>query len=238
MMSTPSEPIVRRKLSSEVYDRLKSMITLGDLRPGDQMPSERELMERFGVGRPAIREAMQALSNIGLLTISHGERAKVMMLTPRSLFGQVDAAAQIMLSTSPDSLSHLKEARLFFERGLVRQAAERAEPGDVAALRDLIEVQRAALGDADTFIAADMRFHTRIAAIPRNPIFEAVAEAMLGWLKTYHTELLIWTGKENLTLAEHVEIVDAIAEGDAAAAEAAMVRHLQRSSALYVHQSA
>lgn len=238
MMPTPLEPIVRRKLSSEVYDRLKSMITLGDLRPGDQMPSERELMERFGVGRPAIREAMQALSNIGLLAISHGERAKVMMLTPKSLFGQVDAAAQIMLSTSPDSLSYLKEARIFFERGLVRQAAERAEPEDVAALRDLIEVQREALGDADAFIAADMRFHNRIAAIPRNPIFEAVAEAMLGWLKAYHTEMLIWTGKENLTLAEHVEIVDALAEGDGVAAEAAMVRHLQRSAALYVHQSA
>ncbi|WP_062206017.1 transcriptional regulator NanR [Aureimonas sp. AU12] len=234
-MSVPVEPIVRRKLSAEVFVRLKAMITGGDLQPGDAMPSERELMERFGVGRPAIREAMQALAGIGLLAISHGERARVLAMTPRSLFGQVDAAAEIMLQTSPAALGHLKEARIFFERGLVVQAAAKAGPEDVAALEELLLVQRAALGQAETFIAADMRFHQRIAAIPGNPIFEAVAESMLGWLKQYHTEMLIWTGKENLTLVEHEEIVAAIRARDPQAAEAAMVRHLERSRALYVH---
>lgn len=234
-MSVPVEPIVRRKLSAEVFARLKAMITGGDLQPGDAMPSERELMERFGVGRPAIREAMQSLAGIGLLAISHGERARVLAMTPRSLFGQVDAAAEIMLQTSPAALGHLKEARIFFERGLVVQAAAKAGPEDVAALEDLLHAQRAALGQAETFIAADMRFHQRIAAIPGNPIFEAVAESMLGWLKQYHTEMLIWTGKENLTLVEHEEIVAAIRARDPAAAEAAMVRHLERSRALYVH---
>ncbi|KQT82800.1 transcriptional regulator NanR [Aurantimonas sp. Leaf443] len=236
-MSVSSEPIVRRKLSAEVFARLKAMITEGELKPGDAMPSERELMERFGVGRPAIREAMQSLAGIGLLAISHGERARVLKMTPRSLFGQVDAAAAIMLQTSPTALDHLKEARIFFERGLVVQAAERATAEDVAALEALMAAQRAALGDADTFIAADMRFHQRIAAISGNPILEAVAESMLGWLKQYHTDLLIWTGKENLTLVEHEEIVAAIRARDAGEAESAMVRHLERSRALYVHQA-
>ena len=99
-------------------------------------------------------------------------------------------------------------------------------------------LQRIALGNAEVFIAADMRFHQRIAAIPGNPIFEAVAESMLGWLKQYHTEMLIWTGKENLTLVEHEEIVAALRQRDPVAAEAAMVRHLERSRALYVHQGA
>ena len=53
-----SDPIIRRKLSDEVFLRLKRLIVSGELQPGDEMPSERELMERFGVGRPAIREAM------------------------------------------------------------------------------------------------------------------------------------------------------------------------------------
>ncbi|MDX7952376.1 transcriptional regulator NanR [Lichenihabitans sp. Uapishka_5] len=230
-----SEPIPRRKLSDEVFDRLKRMITGGDVRAGDLMPSERQLMERFGVGRPAIREAMQALSNLGLLTISHGERARVTALTARAVTQQVDAAAQIMLATSPDSLGHLKEARLFFERGMVRDAALKATAPDLERLKALIALQRASLGDAERFIAADMEFHVVIAGLSGNPIFTAVSEAMLGWLKRFHTDLLIWTGKETLTLAEHEEIVGRIEARDPDGADAAMAYHLRRSAALYAH---
>jgi DNA-binding FadR family transcriptional regulator len=236
-MTLISDPIVRRKLSDEVFDRLKSLITGGELQPGDAMPSERDLMERFGVGRPAIREAMQQLSNMGLLTISHGERAKVRQPTAKSIFQQVDAAAHVMLSTSPASLEHLKQARRFFERGMVRESAAKATTAQIATLRAMLEEQRANLGNPDAFISADMRFHTQLAAITGNPLFEAVSEAMLGWLRQYHTEMLIWTGKENLTLAEHQEIIECVAAGDPDASERAMIKHLDRSAALYVHQS-
>lgn len=178
---------------------------------------------------------MQALSNLGLLSISHGERARVLQLTARSITQQVDITAQIMLATSPSALDDLKSARLFFERGMIREAALKAIPADIDRLNDLIAAQREALGEADRFIQADMRFHAAIASISRNPIFEAVSEAMLSWLKRYHTDLLIWSGKEKHTLSEHAEIVRAIAARDPDAAETAMVRHLDRSSALYIH---
>jgi DNA-binding FadR family transcriptional regulator len=236
-MTVIPDPIVRRKLSDEVFDRLKSLISNGELQPGDAMPSERNLMERFSVGRPAIREAMQQLSNMGLLTISHGERAKVRQPTARSIFQQVDAAAHVMLSSSSDALDHLKQARRFFERGMVREAAAKATRMDIAILRETLEVQRASLGDWDAFIAADMRLHTQIAAVSRNPLFEAVSEAMLGWLKEYHTEMLIWTGRENLTLDEHERIIQCVASGDPNGAEESMIKHLDRSAALYIHQS-
>ncbi|MBB4066312.1 DNA-binding FadR family transcriptional regulator [Gellertiella hungarica] len=234
-MTKPAEQIVRRKLSDEVFDRLERMITSGELKPGDEMPSERELMERFGVGRPAIREAMQALAGKGLVSISHGERARVLRLTAESLFRQVDLTAKIMLQQSTDSLEHLKAARIFFEKGMAHEAALRACDSDIADLAEILETQRRALGDAEAFIAADMAFHTRIAAISGNPIFRGLSEAMLAWLRTYHTDMLIWTGKEELTLAEHRDILERLAARDADGAEQAMRKHLERSAALYSH---
>jgi DNA-binding FadR family transcriptional regulator len=235
-MPVGSEIIARRKLSHEIFDRLKTLITSGELGPGDAMPSERDLMERFGVGRPAIREAMQALANIGLITITHGERARVQELTARSLFQQVDLSAQILLSASPDSLEHLKQARRFFERGMAREAAQRATPADIAGLREILDLQAKAVEQPKQFLACDLRFHTRIASISGNPIFEAVSEAMLSWLRQYYTEMLTWSGRENVTLVEHAEIIERIASHDADGAEAIMVKHLDRSSALFIRQ--
>ena len=232
-MNVVSEPIIRKKLSDEVFARLKAMIETGELKAGDDMPSERELMERYGVGRPAIREAMQALAGKGLVEISQGERAKVLRITAESIIRQVDLPAKMMLSGSSDSLEHLKSARIFFERGMIREAATKATPGHIAELRALLDKQKASLGDADAFIDADMEFHQCIAQISGNPIFAAVSGAMLGWLKSYHTEMLIWTGRENFTLAEHEEIIRTIEKGNADLAEKAMIKHLERSRALY-----
>lgn len=232
-MSLLTERIVRKKLSDEVFSRLKALIENGELKAGDDMPSERELMERFGVGRPAIREAMQALAGKGLVEISHGERAKVLQVTAESIFRQVDLPAKLMLSGSSASLEYLKSARIFFERGMVREAAAKATKDDVAELRALLDQQSQNIGDSELFIDADMAFHQKIAQISGNPIFAAVSGAMLGWLKSYHTEMLIWTGRENFTLAEHEEIIRAIEKGDADLAEKAMIKHLERSRALY-----
>jgi DNA-binding FadR family transcriptional regulator len=226
--------IVRRKLSDEVFDRLYEMIQKGGYAPGENLPSERELMESLGVGRPAIREAMQDLERLRLISIVHGQRPKVVQPTASGIISQIDLTARHMLMQSPESLEHLKEARAFFEVGMVQRAAETADAEDVARLRALLERQRSFLGkDCRAFIEADMAFHTGIAAVTRNPIFEATSQAMLGWLARFHSNVLHWEGNEQTTLREHGEILQAIEAHDPAAAAQAMKDHLRRARALY-----
>lgn len=233
--SGAGEKIVRRKLSDEVFDRLREMIASGDLGPGDPMPSERDLMQRFGVGRPAVREALQSMHTLGLITISHGGRSRVNALSPNTVLDRVDEVAQILLSSAPDQLENLKEARRMFEMGMVRLAAERATDDDVADLRAILEEQRGHLDDPRRFIEADMRFHVKIAETTGNPIMAAVSQAMLRWLLRYYTALLHWTGNEQKTLAEHEEILSLIAGRDPERGVEAMRKHLDRSSGMYRH---
>lgn len=219
-------PIVKRKLSDHVLDRLKAMITSGEYPPGEALPSEREMMASYGVGRPAIREAMQALANMGLITIKHGERARVRPLSAKAAVGQIDLVAQLMLSASPTMLENLKDARRFFERGMVREAAQKADAADIEELDRLVEEQAAVVGDVEAFVAADRRFHGKIAAISRNAIFDAVAEAMLGWLHDHQIEPSATIAQRRLALAEHAAIVKCIKARDADGAEAALLRYL------------
>ncbi|MEN8838618.1 MAG: transcriptional regulator NanR [Celeribacter marinus] len=224
------EKITRRKLSDQVLDKLREMITSGALSAGDVMPSERALMGRFGVGRPAVREALQSLHNSGLITINHGERSRVNAVDASTVLAQSSEIARLVLSSAPANLKHLKQARQMFELGMVRIAARTATAADVADLRILVERQRMHLGDATSFIEADIAFHTRIAQAPQNPIIASVSHAMLGWLFDYHLTLLHWSGNEDITLAEHTKIVDLIECHDEEGAVAAMSNHLDRSS--------
>ncbi|WP_425099255.1 transcriptional regulator NanR [Tropicibacter sp. S64] len=227
------DKITRRKLSDQVLDRLQALITSGELKPGDAMPSERALMARFGVGRPAVREALQSLHNSGLITISHGERSRVNAIDADLVLSQSDTIARLLLSSSPGNLQHLKQARQMFELGMVRLAAQQASREDIADLRRLVDQQRAHLGNAEAFVSADMAFHTKLAQISGNPIMAAVSGAMLAWLFEYHGALLHWSGKEEVTLAEHARIVDLIAARDTEGAVAEMARHLARAQDVF-----
>ncbi|MGM0785437.1 MAG: transcriptional regulator NanR [Pseudomonadota bacterium] len=233
-MSDPLK-ISRRKLSDEVFDRLYAMLLNGDFMPGDHLPSERELMEMFGVGRPAIREAMQSLERLSLVTIQHGQRPRVTAPTAEGLISQIELTAMHMLSSSPQSLEHLKEARAFFELGMVARAARSAVETDVSRLEELVVRQRSELNrDAGAFIKADMDFHRAIARITGNPIFIAVSHAMLDWLAHFHSSMLHWKGNEEITLEEHERIIEAIRRHDEALAVSEMRSHLDRARSLYV----
>ncbi|PMR74385.1 transcriptional regulator NanR [Billgrantia endophytica] len=230
----PIPKITRRKLSDEVFDRLYEMIESGQYHPGDSLPSERELMDTYGVGRPAIREAMQSLERIGLVGINHGQRPTVLQPTAMGLISQIDLTARHMLASSSQALEQLKEARVFFELGMVEKAASQATVEDVAQLKALLAEQRSHLNeDAEAFIRADMAFHTAIAAMTRNPIFTATSQAMLGWLARFHASILHWEGNEEITLMEHERIIGCIEAAEPEQAVSEMRKHLERARALY-----
>lgn len=227
------DPIHRRKLYRDVLDRLQQRISGGEIEPGQHLPSERELMEQYAVGRPAVREALQELARSGIVEIRHGERARVVVPTAELLMQQVGGGARHLLQTQPDTLEHLKEARVFLEVGLVRIAARRATPVEVAKLQVRLEEQRAALRDVDQFLNRDMAFHREIATISGNPIFRSIVEAMFGWASTFYRNIVRAPGAEQLTLAEHQRIIDAIAANDQDAAAQAVQDHLLRANELY-----
>ncbi|MEX3855258.1 transcriptional regulator NanR [Paraburkholderia sp. BR10923] len=228
-----AETIQRRKLYQEVLDRLMERIQSGQVAPGEQLPSERELMETYGVGRPAIREALQTLERAGIVEIAHGERARVVVPTAQSLIAQIAVGTMHLLRTQPDMLDHLKSARLFLETGTARMAAERASDADIERLRAKVREQRAALADRDAFVERDMAFHREIAAITGNPIYPSIVESIFSWAAEYYRPMVRAPGAEQLTLAEHERIVEAIARHDGEAAAQAMHAHLSRANALY-----
>jgi DNA-binding FadR family transcriptional regulator len=191
-------------------------------------------MGRFGVGRPAIREALQTLESRGLIAITHGDGARLTRPSPFNVISQIEHVAHRLLATSPGSLEHLKEAREFFELVMVREAAARATDQDIARLAAALEAQAATLGqDPGAFVVADMAFHTTIASVTKNPIFESGSAAMLHWLSRFHEGVLRWKGRERQTLIEHREILDAITDHDQDRAAEVMLAHLRRTRSIY-----
>lgn len=225
-------PIVRRKLSHDVFERLLEGISSGEFPRGSLLPSERVLMERFQVGRPAVREALQDLQRMGLVVITHGEGARLVEPTAQSVLDQIAVTVHHVLASS-QNLAHLKDARNFFEVGMTRLAAARASEEDVTALAAIIVRMEASTSDFQTFMKHDMAFHRRIAEITANPIFVAVSEALLQWLSKYHVGELRKVGREARTLDEHRHIVERIAAHDVEGAAAAMLQHQTRAADLY-----
>lgn len=227
------QPIQRRKIYQEIVDRLLLRIRSGEWKSGDQLPSERDLMDTYGVGRPAVREALQDLARSGIVEITHGERARIVVPTADLLIEQVAGGAQHLLRMDPGMLEHLKDARVFLESGLCKIAAQKATAEDKARLLDRWNHHHAALDEIDQFLYRDMLFHREIAIISGNPIFPAIVEALFNWAGEYYQNIVRAPGSEQLTLAEHHRIYEAIVKGDGDAAAQAMRDHLLRANVLY-----
>lgn len=216
----------RRKLYEQVATHLEREILGGSLRPGDRLPPERDLQLRFGVGRPAIREALITLQRSGLIEIGNGVPARV--ATPnmeRVVAGMVPAVSQ-MLSSS-EGQRHLQGVRLFLEIGLVRNAAANASDAEIAGLAAALDKNRSAVGDVVAFIGTDVAFHFCLACMMRNPAFVALHDAMSTWLLEQRQFALREPGEDQRSFEAHARIFAAIEKRDPDAAESAMRQHLE-----------
>ncbi|EOV9658331.1 transcriptional regulator NanR [Cronobacter turicensis] len=220
-------PLTRKKLSEMVEEELEQMIRRREFAEGEALPSERELMTFFNVGRPSVREALAALKRKGLVQISNGERARVSRPSADTIISELSGMAKDFLS-HPGGIANFEQLRLFFESSLVRYAAEKATDEQLERLTQALEINRQSLADNAQFIRSDVEFHRVLAEIPGNPIFMAIHVALLDWLiaarPTVPDGELI--EHNNISYQQHIAIVDAIRRRDPDEADHALQTHL------------
>lgn len=220
-----------RKLSEEVAQHLEQMIHDGDFAETDRLPSERDLMRHFGVGRPSVREALVHLSKMGLVEIRSGERARVTQPTPQFVIEALAGPAKRMLA-APGGVADFQSARLFFEAGLARHAAQHATAAEVERFAQALEVNRQSIGDLKRFERTDVDFHYVLAEMTHNPIFTAIHAALAEWLLEQRRTTLA-AGEDEKAYQAHKKIFDAVARRDPDLAEAEMRDHLHYVSRRY-----
>ena len=222
-----------RKLSDEVAHHLEQMIRDGEFAEADRLPSERDLMRHFGVGRPSVREALLHLSKMGLVEVRSGERARVTRPTPQFVIDALAGPARHMLA-APDGVRNFQNARIFFEVGLARHAALNATREDIETFEEALEANRQSIGDLKRFEQTDVDFHYTLALMMRNPIFTAIHDALAEWLlEQRHTTLA--AGEDVKAYEAHRAIFEAVASKDADRSERAMRDHLEYVARRYMN---
>lgn len=232
MPLAPTIPIRKRKLYEEIVERLEASMLDGSLAPGERLPSERELMKTFQVGRSAIREALFALNRMGLISLQNGERAIVTMPTASTLLDELSPSIRHMLQ-APGGIRHFQDARSMFEVGLARRAAEHATAGEIEQLATALESNKLAIGNNDAFVETDMGFHRVLAQISRNPVFTFMNSAIATWLKEQRSISARQPTSMERAYRAHTRIYTAIAQHDVDGAEWAIRQHLEEVSRFY-----
>lgn len=218
------------RMSQVIVEQVRLLLRQGRLRPGDRLPSERELCERFGVSRVTVREALRVLEAGGLVEIRVGARGGAFVTTPTSQ--QVGAGLADLISLSPLTSAEVTEARLVFELGIVPLVVERATEEDLDDLRRLCDDHAAALDRGDYTMTMSADFHVRVAACTHNAAIEMLVQSFHGPLLMSLLEAQVVAPlMGHRGASEHRGFVEAVARRDAAAATEIMRTHLERTAA-------
>lgn len=217
------------RMSEAIVEQIRSLIRSERLRPGDRLPSERDLGERMGVSRVTVREALRVLEAGGLVEIRVGSRGGAFVTSPTS--SKVGSGLAELISLSPLTAGEVTEARQVVELGIIPIAVERATDADIADLREMVRQHQAALKKGEYDMTMSAAFHVRVAACTHNSAIEMLVHTFHGPLLMSLREAQVAAplmGHRGTT--EHRDFVEALASRDAERATEIMRRHLQRTA--------
>ncbi|MFQ5848306.1 MAG: FadR/GntR family transcriptional regulator [Candidatus Methylomirabilales bacterium] len=214
--------VKKTRVYQDIVAQVKDLIADGKLRPGDQLPSERELSEMFKVSRASVREAIRALESLGFIEIRQGEGTYIASSVETLL-----ASVTSTLLQEADLLMQVFEARKILEPAIAALAAERATAEEVAELEEILKEQAQEIAQAETGVEADTRFHSALAEAAKNEVLLRLNEAIVDHLRETRERSLHTEGRPPRSLAGHREILGAIRDKDPANAREAMLIHLE-----------
>ncbi len=239
-MATKS-PRAREK-PEQIADELRALIVSGQLAEGESLGREPDLVERFGVSRPSLREALRILEAEGLITVVRGVLGGVVVHQPNERMTARTAA--LVLQARNVTLGDVHQARTVIEHAAVRYIASSPRRGSVDELRELVEAQRAALDDPEAFGQANARFHERLVELAGNQTLSIVAE-MLNEIVARAVTAVSRTNSRKLSLPvrrrgirSQERLIELIAIGAAFDAEAHWRTHMDAVGKLMIGQAA
>jgi GntR family transcriptional regulator, transcriptional repressor for pyruvate dehydrogenase complex len=213
------------RLYEQIVQQIEDSILKGTLKAGDQLPAERELAQRFGVSRTAVREAVKALREKGLVEAYSGRGTFITDGTSQAVRQSFDLMVKI---GQPEGSTDLAEVRSILEPEIAALAAERASEADRATLRESVAVMDRALKDADAYIEADLDFHLALAEAAANPLILSLIDSIVGLLREQRLRIFRVEGGPERGQVHHKRILEAIEKRDAKMARATMKAHLEQ----------
>jgi GntR family transcriptional regulator, transcriptional repressor for pyruvate dehydrogenase complex len=216
------ETIHRGRVYEQVLRQIQEQIASGRLKPGDKLPPERVLAQRFQVSRSSIRDAIQALQTLRLVRSRQGGATAVCEISADSLVSPLSRALK-----QQGLVAELMEARKMIEPLLAARAATNATDQDVARLEDVLRRQAEKMRRGEPIIEEDSEFHYAIAVAARNGVVQRMVDMLMDLLRENRIRGMQGPGRPQRSLAGHRRVVDAIRRRDARAAQAAMLRHIR-----------
>lgn len=201
------------------------MLTAGDLKPGDKLPSERDMADSLGISRASVREALTTLEAIGILEIKPGEGTFVKQTNDAETF----APLALVLTVERNPEAQMMEVRRVLETEMAVLAAQRATSENLKKIEELLDQMKAAETIRDA-VDADLRFHFAIAEATQNTILlrlmNTIADLMHHSLRSSREKLYSDHPTGQRILKEHDAILQAIRNHDQEAARCAMLEHI------------